>query len=116
MKTTRILLVCLPLLAGCSPETSTPPPASQPATATAAPATPPAPGQAVLRFEITGMHCDGCANGLTAELRQTPGVSAAVVTFSNQLAVVTCDTNRLSPDGIAKVVKEAGFTAKPLKQ
>jgi copper chaperone CopZ len=69
----------------------------------------------VLRFEISGMHCDGCANGLTAELRQTPGVTAAQVKFSNQLAAITCDTNHLPPDGLVKVIKEAGFTAKRLQ-
>lgn len=115
MKPTRLLLLCLPLLAGCNPEKPTPPPAARPAATAVAPATNPAPAQAVLRFEISGMHCDGCANGLTAELRQTPGVTTAVVTFSNHLAVVTCDTNRLPPDSLVNVIKEAGFTAKRLQ-
>ena len=103
------------LIAGCSPEKSTPPPTARPPTATGALTTNLAPHQTALRFEISGMHCDGCANGLTAELRQTPGVITAFVTFSNQLAVVTCDTNRISPAGLVKVVKEAGFEAKRLQ-
>lgn len=115
MKTTRLLLLCLPLLAGCSPEQSTPPPTDRPPATIVALTTNLAPNQTALRFEITGMHCDGCANGLTAELRQTPGVTTAVVTFSNQLAVITCDTNHISPAGLVKVVKEAGFEAKRLQ-
>jgi copper chaperone CopZ len=65
-------------------------------------------------FTITGMHCDGCANGLTAELKETKGVIHAQVTFSNQLAVVAIDTNKISTVKLTKVIKEAGFTAKPV--
>jgi copper chaperone CopZ len=67
------------------------------------------------RFEIAGMHCDGCANGLTAELKQTRGVVSAQVTFSNQLAVVAYDTNRISQAALVKVAREAGFEAKPIQ-
>lgn len=67
------------------------------------------------RFSITGMHCDGCAGGLTAELKETRGVARAEVTFSNQLAVVAYDTNKVSPAQLTKVVKAAGFTATPAK-
>lgn len=65
-------------------------------------------------FTITGMHCDGCANGLTAELKETKGVIHAQVTFSNQLAMVAIDTNKINTAKLTKVIKEAGFTAKPV--
>lgn len=65
-------------------------------------------------FTITGMHCDGCAGGLTAELKQTRGVISAQVTFSNKLAVVAIDTNKVSTAQLTKVIKEAGFEAKPV--
>lgn len=67
------------------------------------------------QFTITGMHCTGCAGGLAAELKLTAGVASAQVTFSNQLAVVAYDTNKVSSAQLAKVIKEAGFTAKPVK-
>ena len=67
------------------------------------------------RFTIAGMHCDGCAGGLTAELKQTRGVATAAVTFSNKLAVVTYDTNYVSVAQLTKAIKAAGFTAKPIK-
>jgi copper chaperone CopZ len=66
-------------------------------------------------FTISGMHCDGCANGLTAELKETPGVVTAQVTFSNKLAVVAIDTNKTSAAQLTKVIKAAGFEGKPLK-
>ncbi len=66
-------------------------------------------------FAITGMHCDGCAGGLTAELKETAGVASAQVTFSNKLAVVSYDTNKLSEAKLLAVIKDAGFTAKTVK-
>lgn len=71
------------------------------------------PANATNRFAISGMHCDGCANGLAAELKTTRGVISAQVTFSNKLAVVAYDTNRVSRAALVKVAKEAGFEAKP---
>ena len=65
------------------------------------------------RFSISGMHCNGCAGGLTAEFKATPGVAMATVTLSNQLAVVTFDTNRVTTAKLLKVAKEAGYEAKP---
>jgi len=63
-------------------------------------------------FAVTGMHCDGCAKGVTSELRRAPGVVTATVAFSNQLAVVALDTNRVSSAQLIKVIEEAGFKAK----
>ncbi len=67
------------------------------------------------RFTISGMHCDGCAGGLKAELKEIPGVASAEVTFSNKLAVVTYNTNQVTKVRLARVIKEAGFTAKEMK-
>ncbi|MCW5554932.1 MAG: heavy-metal-associated domain-containing protein [Verrucomicrobiae bacterium] len=67
------------------------------------------------RYTISGMHCDGCAGGLKAELKEIPGVASAEVTFSNKLAVVTYNTNQVTKVRLTRVIKEAGFTAKELK-
>jgi len=115
-QTYAITLCGAVLLAGCQPEQSAPPQTeSQPASRVAL-ATNLVPGQVVMCFEISGMHCDGCASGLAAELRQTPGVAQAQVSFSNQLAIVTCDTNRSSMADLVKVIQEAGFEAKRLQR
>lgn len=66
-------------------------------------------------FTISGMHCDGCAKGLTAEFKLTPGVASVEVVLSNQLAVVAYDTNRVSQAALINVAKEAGFAAKPVQ-
>ncbi len=85
------------------------------ATAMQAADPPPTTANATNCFTVSGMHCDGCAGGLTAELKQTRGVATAAVTFSNKLAVVAYDTNRISAAQLTKVIKAAGFEAKPAK-
>lgn len=67
------------------------------------------------RFTITGMHCEGCASGLTTELKETRGVIRAQVTFSNRLAVVAYDTNRISSAQLMTTIKKAGYTAQPAR-
>lgn len=63
------------------------------------------------RLLITGMHCQGCANGLASELRRTPGVAGVTVTLTNRLAVVGHDTNRVSVRRLIAVIQEAGYAA-----
>lgn len=84
------------------------------ATATSAADKPALTANATNYFTIAGMHCDGCANGLTAELKETKGVVQAQVTFSNQLAVVAIDTNKVTSAKLTKVIKAAGYEAKPV--
>lgn len=102
MKTPLSLLACLPLW--------------QPAALRAAePSTPPPTANATNWLAISGMHCEGCARGLTFELKQTPGVVHAEVGFTNQLARVVHDTNRVSLQNLQKVIAEAGYAARPVK-
>ena len=67
------------------------------------------------RFVVSGMHCDGCAQGITSELKRAPGVAFASVSFSNKLAIITYDTNRISTKGLKKVIIKAGYEAELAK-
>lgn len=67
------------------------------------------------RFTVTGMHCGGCANGICSELKRTKGVTAATVSLTNRLAVVAYDNSKVSVKKLVKVIQEAGYAAKPLK-
>jgi copper chaperone len=58
------------------------------------------------------MHCDGCAAGLTSELRRLGGVATAEVSLTNKSAVVSFDSNRVAMAGLLKAVSEAGFEGK----
>ena len=67
------------------------------------------------RFSVSGMHCDGCAQGIASELTRAPGVAFASVSFTNKLAIVGYDTNRTSVKALRKVIQSAGYEAKPAK-
>ena len=64
------------------------------------------------RFTITGMHCDGCAQGIASELNRVPGVVSVGISFSNQLGVVVYDTNHTSTAKLIRVIRDAGFKAR----
>jgi len=97
------LLTCLPPLTGGAAERES----------KALPAPPAA--NATNWLAISGMHCEGCARGITSELKRTPGVVRAEVSFTNKLAVVAYDTNRVSLKTLQDVIAEAGYAAKPAK-
>ncbi len=67
------------------------------------------------RFVVSGMHCDGCAQGITSELKRAPGVAFASVSFSNKLAIIAYDTNRISAKGLKQVIIKAGYEAELAK-
>lgn len=67
------------------------------------------------RFAVSGMHCDGCAEGIASELKRAPGVAFVSVSFSNRLAIIAYDTNRVSAKGLKKVIVKAGYDAELAK-
>ena len=100
MKSTLLALSVLAVAAG---EPATP----QLATNTVANAT--------NRFVVTGMNCNGCAQGIASELRRAAGVVCASVSFTNKVATVVYDTKRISAKELRKVIVEAGYEAKLAK-
>lgn len=44
--------------------------------------------EAVLNFRVTGMHCDGCAQGIKAKLAKIDGVIEADASFGDSSATV----------------------------
>ena len=67
------------------------------------------------RFVVSGMHCDGCAQGIASELSRAPGVAFASVSFSNKLAIIAYNTNRISAKRLKKVIVDSGYDAKLAK-
>jgi copper chaperone CopZ len=74
----------------------------------------PAPHSVTNQFRISDMYCEGCAGGITSELKRTAGVVYVNVSLTNKLAIVAYDTNRLTSSNIVQVVKDAGYTAAPV--
>lgn len=64
-----------------------------------------------MTFRIDGMHCDGCAATLERLLRQAHGVRAASVSYETGLARLVINPKLVTPDALAALVAEAGFSA-----
>lgn len=60
---------------------------------------------------ISGMHCEGCAAGITALLKRTEGVLKANVSFEKREAFVEYDAARTSTDKIIGAVEKMGYKA-----
>ena len=62
-----------------------------------------------VRVTISGMHCEGCAEGISDLLRHCPGVMATDVHFSNAVQTIDYDANRLGPDEIRAAISNEGY-------
>lgn len=76
--------------------------------AACSPSAPPRPEK--LLVKIDGMHCEGCAEGITKKLAQTRGVLATDVHFSNGVQVVHYDAARVSAEAVVATITNRGFT------
>jgi len=67
---------------------------------------------ATVTLTISGMHCEGCADGIKAMLKRTEGVMKADVSYEQKQAVVEYDAARTSPEKIMEAVEKLGYKAK----
>lgn len=66
-----------------------------------------------LRVTVSGMHCEGCAEGITQKLRRQKGVLAVDVHFSNTVQSVRYDARRVDAESLTAIITRAGFTVAP---
>ena len=64
-----------------------------------------------LRFGVRGMHCANCAATLEKKLLAHPAVSAVVVNFAREEALVRFDPAGINRQEIVALVAEAGYEA-----
>ena len=62
-----------------------------------------------LNWNISGMHCDGCADRLQKVLSGKAGVQSAKVSFPDKQAFLEYDSSAISSDQIKDAVEKAGF-------
>ena len=62
-----------------------------------------------ITLTIEGMHCNMCAANLERELKQTPGVKRAEVSFENKSAQVVYDEKKTDLQKISSAVEQAGY-------
>lgn len=74
-----------------------------------APAAAASDAHAEVRLAISGMHCEGCAAGITAMLKRTEGVAQADVKYDTREATVQYDAAKTSPEKIMAVIQKMGY-------
>lgn len=62
-----------------------------------------------IEFNITGMTCDHCVNAVTNAIKETPGVTEAIVSLADKKATVTGDAIDIA--AIVAAVEEEGYEA-----
>ncbi len=64
-----------------------------------------------VQIAIKGMHCGGCASGIKARLKRTPGVVSAEVGFEEKQANVEFDPSATSREKIVEAINNLGYKA-----
>lgn len=67
---------------------------------------------ATASFKVA-MHCGGCGDKIKTALYKEDGVVKVDVKTADKRIVVDYDATKLSADRIAKLIKAAGYDAKP---
>lgn len=93
--------------ANAAQSAATQPAATQPATQPAADAQP-----TQLCYAVDGMHCEGCAEAITAELKEIKGVASVQCTFDSHRAVVQVASAALAPQ-VEKAITKLGYKVAP---
>ncbi len=62
-----------------------------------------------LTLSVSGMSCQGCANGLTRLFTEQAGVADVSVSFEAGTAAIKYDPNQVAQPRLAEIVVEAGF-------
>lgn len=66
-------------------------------------------------FEVSPkMHCENCENKIKSNLRHESGVKRIATSLKKQTVTVTYDSDKTSPEAIAKGFEKIGYAAKPV--
>jgi copper chaperone CopZ len=64
----------------------------------------------VLRLEVAGMHCSGCASNISSSLLDVEGVKAAVADHEAGVVEVVHLPTKVEEDKVRERIHELGFT------
>ena len=67
-------------------------------------------------MQVDNMSCASCATGLQKAMQETAGIEEASVNFAAAKAYIKYDPDRLTPEAIIQLVREAGFGGKILEE
>lgn len=72
-------------------------------------------GVATAKLKISGMHCEGCAMGITRQVEKVKGVKTARIDHAKSLGVIEYDPATCKPNDLLAAVKKSGYKASLLK-
>jgi len=64
-------------------------------------------------FDIRGMHCSGCAEGIESMVRRIDGVIRVEASYEKREARVEFDPARTSNEKIIETIEKLGYHASP---
>ena len=67
--------------------------------------------QTVIKLKLSGLHCEGCANGVRQALRGVSGVRKAKVDLRASQADVEVESDKVNAQDLVRAVEQAGFGA-----
>lgn len=62
-----------------------------------------------VEFNITGMHCAGCAAGIEATLKLMDGIKTASVNFGTSKGIFVFDPSKIKKEDIVDKIRELGY-------
>lgn len=63
----------------------------------------------IAEFNITGMHCAGCAAGIEATIKVMDGIKTASVNFGTSKGIFTFDPLKVKREDIINKIRELGY-------
>ncbi len=63
------------------------------------------------KINIEGMACNHCVASVSDALKNTCGVTEAVVSLEEKWALITFDENKVSRENLVSVICDLGFDA-----
>lgn len=63
-------------------------------------------------YAVEGMHCDGCAQAIVAEVSEVKGVRSVKCTFESKQAVIVLD-DATSLEAAERAITKLGYTISP---
>ncbi len=70
-------------------------------------------GSRVVRLDVEGMTCPGCAKSVETELRKVSGVTACRVDVGRHLAEVRLASAEVTNETLVAAIEDAGYEARP---
>lgn len=63
----------------------------------------------IVEFNISGMHCAGCAAGIEATIKMMDGIKTASVNFGTAKGIFSYDPSKINKEDIVAKIRELGY-------